>query len=234
MTKWPVATFINVATVMVGSLIGLVFYNILSDSIQQIIFQAIGLGTIVIGAKMMMKIPDNCLLLMILSLICGGIAGEISGLDDILFGLSERLKNSLSLDQEDFSKGLITAFILFCVGSMTIVGAIEEGINGNRELLLTKSTLDGFSSIGLAASFGIGVMFSVIPMLVFQGGLTMLAGSLKKHLSQTLIDLISSIGGVLIIGISVDILGLGEINLINLLPSLLLVGPFYWIKKKWL
>ena len=117
---------------------------------------------------------------------------------------------------------------------MTIVGAIEEGLNQNRELLIIKSTLDGFSSIALAASFGIGVLFSVIPLLIFQGGLTLGSKKLIYLFDQTTIDVLSSIGGILIIGIAINILGLGQINLENLLPSLLLSVFLVKANQKWI
>jgi len=233
MKNLPIGTLINVATVVVGSLLGLLLQQIFTENIENIVFQAIGLGTILIGLKMALKLPDGYLLVVIFSLILGGIFGELIHLDDWMLGLSEKLKTSLGLTESRFSEGLITAFLLFCIGSMTIVGAIEEGLNQNRELLIVKSTLDGFSSIALAASFGIGVLFSVIPLFLFQGGLTLGSKKLIRIFDQTTIDVLSSIGGILILGISINILGLGKINLENLLPSLLLSIFLVKANQKW-
>lgn len=233
MKNLPIGTFINVATVVVGSLLGLLLQQIFTESIEKIVFQAIGLGTILIGLKMALKLPDGYMLVIIFSLILGGICGELVHLDEWIYGLSEKLKHGLGFTESRFSEGLITAFLLFCIGSMTIVGAIEEGLNRNRELLIVKSTLDGFSSIALAASFGIGVMFSVIPLLLFQGGITLGSKKLARLFDQTTIDVLSSIGGILIIGISINILGLGKINLENLLPSLLLCIILVKANQKW-
>ncbi len=233
MKNLPIGTLINVVTVAVGSLLGLLLQQIFTDEIEKIVFQAIGLGTILIGLKMALKLPDGYMLVVIFSMILGGIFGELIHLDDWMFGLSEKLKNSLGFTESKFSEGLITAFLLFCIGSMTIVGAIEEGLNQNKELLIIKSTLDGFSSIALAASFGIGVLFSIIPLLLFQGGLTLGSKKMSSVFDQTTIDVLSSIGGILIIGISINILGLGKINLENLLPSLLLSIILVKANQKW-
>ena len=233
MKNLPIGTLINVTTVAVGSLLGLLLQQFFTADIEQIVFQAIGLGTILIGLKMALKLPDGYMLVIIFSLILGGVFGELINLDDWMVGLSENLKDSLGLTESRFSEGLITAFLLFCIGSMTIVGAIEEGLNQNRELLIVKSTLDGFSSIALAASFGIGVLFSVVPLLLFQGGLTLGSKKLTRVFDQTTIDVLSSLGGILIIGISINILGLGKINLENLLPSLVLSILLVKANQKW-
>lgn len=234
MKSLPIGTFINVGTVIIGSTIGLLLQQIFTEDIEAIVFQAIGLGTILIGLKMALRLPDGYMLVIIFSLILGGIFGELINLDDWILGLSERLRSSLDIQESRFSEGLITAFLLFCIGSMTIVGAIEEGLNQNRELLIIKSTLDGFSSIALTASFGIGVVFSVIPMLIFQGGITLGSKRLSYFFDQTTIDVLSSIGGVLIIGIAINILGMGSINLENLLPSLVLSVFLVKANQKWL
>jgi len=222
MKNLPLGTLLNVATVTVGSLIGLALQQIFSAGMGQIVFQALGLGTILIGIKMALRLPDGYMLVVIFSLVLGGLLGELIHLDDLIADLSERLKSMSGSTESKFSEGLITAFLLFCIGSMTFVGAIEEGLNQKRDLLVVKSTLDGFSSIALAASFGIGVLFSVIPMMIFQGGLTLSANRLKSVFDVKTLDVLSSVGGVLILGISINILGLGKINLENLLPALLI------------
>lgn len=222
MKNLPLGTIINVGTIVVGSLLGLFLKQFFTEGMEAIIFQALGLGTILIGLKMSLKLPDGYMLICIFSLVLGGIFGELVHLDEVVLGLSEGLKSLSGSSDSSFSEGLITAFLLFCIGSMTIVGAIEEGLNQKRELLIVKSTLDGFSSIALAATLGIGVLFSIVPLLIFQGGLTLSARKLKPIFDQTTIDVLSSVGGILIIGISINLLKLGSINLENLLPSLVL------------
>lgn len=218
----PTGTLINTVAIVLGSLLGLFLKQFFTEGMEMIIFQALGLGTILIGLKMSLKLPDGYMLVCIFSLVLGGIVGELIHLDDIILSLSDSLKSVSGSSDASFSEGLITAFLLFCIGSMTIVGAIEEGLNDNRELLIVKSTLDGFSSIALAATLGVGVLFSVIPLLIFQGGLTLSAKRLKPVFDKTTIDVLSSVGGILIIGISINLLKLGQINLENLLPSLVI------------
>ncbi len=202
----PLGTLINVATVIIGSLLGLFLKQFFTEGMESIIFQALGLGTILIGLKMALKLPDGYMLICIFSLVLGGIVGELIHLDQFILSLSQWLKTFAGSSDSNFSEGLITAFLLFCIGSMTIVGAIEEGLNQKRELLIVKSTLDGFSSIALAATLGIGVLFSVIPLLIFQGGLTLSATRLKGLFDQITLDMISTVGGILIIGISINLL----------------------------
>ncbi|MBK9255131.1 MAG: DUF554 domain-containing protein [Saprospiraceae bacterium] len=231
-SNWPLGTFINMFTVAVGSIIGVTLQQLFPPEIQNIVFQAVGLGTILIGIKMALRLPDGYMLIFIFSLITGGIMGQLLGIDIILNDLSESLKRLISNNDGRFSEGLITAFLLFCIGSMTIVGALEEGLENKRELLYVKSALDGFTSIALASTYGIGVLFSIIPMFIFQGGITILASRLRTILNKNVVDAISSVGGILILGISVNLLNLGKINLENLLPSLLMVVIFVRILKR--
>ena len=221
--QWPIATFVNMLSVVVGSILGLLLQSVFTEDIQGIVFQAIGLGTILIGLKMALRLPDGYMLIFIFALILGGIFGEVMGLAEWMSSLSDQLKSFVGASDSNFTEGLITAFLLFCIGSMTIVGALEEGLSKNRSLIYVKSTLDGFTAIALTASFGIGVLFSIIPMLIFQGGITVLAVKLKPIFDQITLDLVSAVGGILIIGISINMLQLGEITLENLLPSILVV-----------
>ena len=224
--QWPIATFVNMLAVAVGSILGLLLQSVFTEDIQGIVFQAIGLGTILIGLKMALRLPDGYMLIFIFALILGGILGEVIGLAEWMSSLSDQLKLFVGASDSNFTEGLITAFLLFCIGSMTIVGALEEGLSKNRSLIYVKSTLDGFTAIALTASFGIGVLFSIIPMLIFQGGITVLAVKLKPIFDQKTLDLVSAVGGILIIGISINMLQLGEITLENLLPSLLVAIIF--------
>jgi len=229
----PIGTFINMGTVTVGSLLGLYLQGIFPENIHAIIFQAIGLATLVLGMMMSLKVPEGFLLNFIFSLILGGVIGELIGLQEILQNLGDTLKTTLNLSGGNFTEGLITAFLLFCIGSMTFVGAIEEGLEGKRDLLMVKSTLDGITSIAFASTYGIGVLFSIVPMLLFQGGITMLAGQLKSFFTPTMVAQISAVGGALILGIGINILQLGQINVENLLPGLLVTIPITLLQQKW-
>ena len=224
----PIGTFINMAAVAAGSLLGLWLQQLFPANVEVIIFQAIGLGTLVLGVKMALKVPEGHLLVFIFSLILGGIIGELLQVEAALEQFGESLKALVQVSDSSFTEGLITAFLLYCIGSMTIVGAIDEGLRGHRELLMIKSTLDGVSSIAFAATYGIGVLFSIVPMLILQGGITLLARQMQAFFTNIIIDQLSAVGGALIIAISIRLLNLGEVNIENLLPALVLAVAMSW------
>jgi uncharacterized protein len=235
-SRLPLGTLFNVLTVIVGSLIGLLLQHVFTPNMQEIVFQAVGLGTVLIALKMMWRLPEGKMLIFLFALILGGLTGEIIGLETFFENISNYVKSLIGNRDSSFSEGLITAFLLYCVGSMTIVGSIEEGISGKRDLLVVKSVLDGFSSIALASTYGVGVAFSVIPLFIFQGSLTVLAKKGKTFFDPVTVDVISAIGGALIFGIAINLLKIGDIRVENLLPALVVgvvmvkVSP--WIKGK--
>jgi hypothetical protein len=217
----PIGTFVNIATVIVGSGIGLFIREKLPEKYKKIIFQGIGLFTIALGLSMVLPIPNP--LIIIFSVLIGGLIGVFLNIEERLDNLSTVIKKKLKLKDSQFNEGLITAFLIFCIGSMTILGAINEGIKGDNSLLITKSVLDGFTSIALSSTFGIGVMFSAIPMLIFQGGLTVLASFLGDFFTESLIQYMACTGGILIVGIGINLLEIKKISVLNLLPSLVIV-----------
>lgn len=219
-SRLPLGTLFNVLTVIVGSLIGLLLQHVFTPNMQGIVFQAVGLGTVLIALKMMWRLPEGKMLIFLFALILGGLTGEIIGLDTFFENISNAVKSLIGNQDSAFSEGLITAFLLYCVGSMTIVGSIEEGISGKRDLLVVKSVLDGFSSIALASTYGVGVAFSVIPLFIFQGSLTVLAKKGKTFFDPVTVDVLSAIGGALIFGIAINLLNIGNIRVENLLPAL--------------
>ena len=229
MNRLPVGTFINMVTVIIGSLIGLMLQQVFPESIQSIVFQAVGLGVLIIGIQMSLKVQEGMLVIFIFSLIIGGIIGEAIGVKDFLDGCEVWMKTNFKMGEPRFSEGLIAAFILFCASPMTIVGAIEEGVQNKRELLLVKSALDGITALALASSYGgIGVLLSVIPMLIIQGGLTMLAVKAKPLFNKNTMAQISAVGGVLLIALSIKILELAEFFVANLLPALVVCVLLMW------
>ena len=151
--------------------------------------------------------------------------------ESFLDGCQSWIEGNFQLRKSQSTEGLITAFILFCASSLTIVGAIEEGMQGKRQLLMVKSALDGITSIALASSYGLAILLSVIPMLIIQGGLTLLAGKVKSLFNTNIIAVVSAVGGALIVAVSFKILGLGDFRMANLLPSLLVVVFLTWIHR---
>jgi len=216
-----IGTFVNFGAVIIGSTIGLIIHRNLPKRYVQLVFQIMGLFTLVLGFKMALE--GQQLLIMIFSLILGGLLGEVLKIEDWINSLGDRVKRLTKSKNDSFGEGLITAFLLFCVGSMTILGAIEEGMGGNPELLLIKSLMDGISSIALTVAFGIGVLFSAIPLLIFQGGLTLLAAQAGEFIDPVVITEVTAVGGVILIGLGINLLEIKKIKVVNLLPAMLIV-----------
>ena len=216
-----IGTLVNFGAVIIGSTIGLIIHRNLPKRYVQLVFQIMGLFTLVLGFKMALE--GQQLLVMIFSLILGGLLGEVLKIEDWINSLGDRVKRLTKSKNDSFSEGLITAFLLFCVGSMTILGAIEEGMGGKPELLLIKSLMDGISSIALTVAFGIGVLFSAIPLLIFQGGLTLLAAQAGEFMDPIIITEVTAVGGVILIGLGINLLEIKKIKVVNLLPAMLIV-----------
>lgn len=211
-------TFVNIGAVLVGSTVGLLFHRRLPEKIVTIVFQAIGLFTLFLGFTMATKTANY--LILIFSLVAGSMIGQWLTLDHALDRFSQRLKDRLGLQNDKFSEGLVTAFLLFCMGSMTILGAFEEGMGNPPNLLYAKSILDGFASIALAAGLGVGVAFSTIPLLLYQGGLTLFAGWLGEFFRDVVLNEMTAVGGLMLIGLGINILEIKSLKVINMLPGL--------------
>jgi len=224
-----IGTLINVSTVIVGTAIGMLLKSKLPDKLIKTVFQAIGLFTLALGVMMSLKI--NNFLVVVFSLVLGAIIGELIDLEASMTKFSDSLKKKVKVGGERFSEGLLTAFLLFCMGSMTILGAFDEGMKGDTTLLITKSVMDGFAAIALSSALGIGVGFSIVPLLIYQGGLTIFAGYLGEFFSETMINEMTAVGGILLIGLGINILEIKKMKIFNILPALLLVVFFTWLKQ---
>lgn len=217
----PIGSLVNAGAVIVGSALGLLLRSRFPEKIKVIIFQAIGLSTLVLGMEMALQTGN--FLVLIFSLILGGIVGELVQLERALERLGERLKARINAGDERFTEGLVTAFLIFCIGSMTFVGALNEGLSGDRTLIFTKALLDGFTSIALASVYGLGVIFSALPLLLIQGGISLLARQFQDFFTPLLINELTAVGGVLILGIGISLLEIKRLRTTNLLPALLVV-----------
>ncbi len=220
-------TLVNAGAVILGGTIGLFLKKSMPERITTIYFQAVGLFTLAIGITMVVKM-DN-ILIVVGSIALGSLIGEWINLEKKTEIFSEFLKIKLRIGNEKFSEGLITAFLLFCIGSMTIVGAIDEGVRGSHELLFTKSFMDFFSALLLASAFGIGVVFSSVPLLIFQGLITLVALVASSFFTPAIIQGLTSVGGILLIGLGINILEIKKLRVMNMLPSLLVVVWLLWI-----
>ena len=214
-----IGTLVNTGAVVVGSAIGLAAGARLPGHIKTILMQALGLAVVVIGLRMALK-ADHALLA-IACLLLGGVTGELLRIEQRLDGLAETLRQKLRSSSERFVEGFVTATLLYLTGAMTIVGSIQDGTVGDPSVLLIKSLLDGVASVALASSLGIGVMFSALPVLVVQGGITLLAGYLAFLSQPAVLDAVNATGGLLILGIGINLLEIGRIHVGNLLPALL-------------
>jgi uncharacterized membrane protein YqgA involved in biofilm formation len=224
-----IGTIVNTLAVAAGGTLGLLLNKSLHPRFKEIYFQATGLFTIVIGITMVKDMQQ--IILVVASVAIGALIGEWMQLEMLLNRLSDKLKSRLRVGNEKFSEGLVTSFILFCIGAMTIVGAIDEGVGRSSEVLLTKSLMDGFSAILLASAYGVGVIFSSVPLFVFQGSITLLAMYAASFFSPEIIQGLSSVGGILLIGLGINILEIRKLRIVNLLPALLLVVIFIWLSS---
>jgi len=217
-------TIVNVIAIFLGCSVGFILKGKFPENIGKIVMQALGLASLLIGIQMALK--TNNILLLIFSLVIGGIIGEIMGIEEGLerFGERVKLKFKSNTTSEKFVEGFVTASLLYCVGSMAIMGALKEGISGNPDILYTKSLLDGLTSIAFTAAMGIGVLFSVIPVFLYQGGITMLARLIKDFLSPEVINEMTAVGGILILGIGFELLKIKKIKIGNLLPAILIAA----------
>ena len=236
MSKLPIGTFINMAAVLIGSLIGLLLHQFVPDiqhDVSLITEQALGIGILILGIQMSLKIKDEMMLLFIISLILGGILGEWLGLKEMLELWKEWFELNFTMGQERFSTGLIAAFVLFCASPITIVGAIEEGIQNKRELLIVKSIFDAIMAIVLTSTYGgIGIMFSILPMLLIQGGITMIAGKVKSVFTKSIISQISAVGGAMLIALALKVLVIDDLKVASLIPAFLVVLVMNWLYGK--
>jgi len=222
-----IGTLVNIVAILVGGTLGLFLNKRLPQRFINIFFQVIGLFTLFLGISMALETTH--VLHMIMALVIGALVGEALQLQKGAEQISGFLKSKLNIGNEKFTEGLLTAFLLYCIGSLTILGAIEEGVGEPPKLLYIKSLMDGVSSIALASGLGIGVLFSVVPLFIFQGGITLFASWFGDFFPEIMIIEMSAVGGILLIGMSITILNIKKINVLNMLPSLGVVILLLWL-----
>ncbi len=219
-----IAVLINGITVVTGSIIGLFLHKNLREDIKKVVFISSGMISVVIGMQMAFK--TNRILYVVIALFAGGIAGTLLDIEGWILSFGGFLEKHFTRGTEDkstFAKGFLNASVLFCVGAMTILGAFQAGAEHNYDLLLMKSIMDGFMAIMFSAAMGIGVIFSVITILLYEGGLVLAASFLGPILGPAGMAEISGLGGILVIMIGLNLLKLKEIKTANFLPGLVFV-----------
>ena len=232
-----IGTFVNVAAIVVGSIAGLLLKRGIPERVNAAIIKAEGIAIFVIGLNGVLtamlfigaggRLEADGALLLLTSLIIGCLIGEGIKIEDRLTGLGDALERKLKAS--NLSRGFITAMLLYVVGAMAIVGSLNDGLTGDTTVLFMKSLLDGITSVVLAASLGAGVIFSTIPVFVYQGAITMLARLIAPYISDEPIRLISMVGYAMVMAIGLNFIADTKIRVANLLPAFIVPILYYYI-----
>ncbi|MDR2693421.1 MAG: DUF554 domain-containing protein [Chitinispirillales bacterium] len=230
-------TIINAVAVVVGSLAGLVLPR-MPERMREVVMQGLGLAILFVGLSMGLKTQN--FILVIISLALGGVAGSLLRLDELLDWAGRRLEAAVKKaggESGGIAEGFVSATLLFCVGAMAVIGAIEGALRGDHTILYTKSLLDGISSMLLTAALGIGVIFSAAALLIYQGSIALSAKYITSFLSAAELDMVvtevSAVGGVLVAAIGLGVLNVRKVNVVNLLPSIFVIAGLALINSKW-
>jgi len=225
-------TFLNIATVIIGGIIGLIFGARIPDKLKATVISGMGLFVAGMGLQMFLKTENP--LIVLGSLLIGTIRGEWWKIEDGLHNLGGFLEQRFSRAENDesnkFVRGFLTASLLFCVGPLTILGSIQDGLTGDYNLLAVKSVLDGFASLAFASTLGVGVIFSTIIILVYQGGISLLAGQLDAIVTPSMMNELTATGGVILLGLAISsLLEIKKISVGNMLPALGVAPLVVWV-----
>lgn len=234
-------TLVNTGAVIAGGIAGTLLRSGIPEKYKKTVMQAIGLSVMFIGIsgtiKEMLviaagnKLDRQFIMLMIFSLVIGGLAGEFLKIEKRLENIGVWFQSKIPARGGAFAEGFVTASLVYCVGAMAIVGSLEDGLSGNPSTLYAKAILDGVSAVVFAATMGIGVAFSAIPVLAYQGAITLLAGVVKPWLNDMVISQMSLVGGILIFAIGINLLELKKINVGNLLPAVFIPVLYFILKS---
>ena len=214
----------NSLAVLFGGSLGLFIGKFIPEKLQSTIFNAMGLFILYVGINMSLSTKNSVAVL--LALVLGAVTGALLGLEDKLNSLGDVLKAKIHSSDSGFTQGFVSATLIFCMGSMAIIGAFNDGLRHDPELLITKGIMDGISSVLFAGSMGIGVVFSIIPMFIYQGALTLLAVWAEPFITPDMFANISGIGGLMIMGIGLNFLKITRLKLGDMLPGLIYVVLF--------
>ncbi|WP_290597173.1 MULTISPECIES: DUF554 domain-containing protein [unclassified Archaeoglobus] len=213
-----VGTLINAATIVIASIAGILVGSRMKDEVRKALMNVLGLPVLLIGISMGLKTEN--VLIPTLSIVAGTIAGELIGIERWLENFGVRVERRFGRGK--FSEGFVGATLLYCVGPMAILGPIQEGLTGDISVLLAKSMLDGVASIALASALGIGVAFSSVSVLLYQGFFAVLASELSRVVTESMINELTATGGLLIMGIGINLLELKKLRVGNMLPALVI------------
>lgn len=225
-----IATVVNVIAIIAGAITGIIVRGRFDKRMQEITSQATGLAVLFVGIagvldKMLFE-PYNSVLFAV-SLVLGGIAGSVIDIEEKMKKAGDLIESKLKGSEGSISRSFVAASILYCTGSMAIIGSIESGINHNYSILFTKSVLDGVYAVVFASTMGIGVVFAAVSVFVYQGLITLMAGFVEPYMTGDIMREVSIVGGILITGLGIDMLGIRKINVANLLPAVLVPVVYY-------
>lgn len=218
-------TIVNVAAIAAGCLIGRWAGSFLSARMRQTLMVGLGLAVLLIGLQLALQ--SRQLMIVIGSLIFGGLIGEVIGIEKRLEEFGQRLQQRFR-GVGTIAEGFVTASLLYCVGAMAIMGSLQDGMGGKPTILYAKAALDGVASIALASTLGIGVLFSVVPLFLYQGAITLLAELASSILTDAVVTEMNAVGGLLILAIAIDLMGIKRLPVGNLLPSVFVVIGLLW------
>jgi len=231
-------TWINAATVLLGTTLGLLLRGRLPVRMQQVITQGLGLITLFIGVTMAGSLTQakggqvDGVILGLLAIVIGGLLGEWWRLEEGLTAIGDWLKRRFK-GKGSFTEGFVAASLLFCIGPLTLIGALNNGLTGDNTLLTIKAAMDGLASIALTSSYGIGAGFSVLVILLYQGSISLVAGGLAQTIPDPAtapsVLLLTGVGGLMILGLGLNLLEVTRIRVASLLPALLLTPILYWL-----
>ena len=226
-------TFINVAAILIGGTIGLIFGARIPERFKNTVIAGMGLFTAALGLQMFFESKNS--LIVLGALIIGAMLGEWIGIEDWLQSFGQTLEKRFSKDSETgagskFVRGFMVASLLYCIGPIAILGSIQDGLTGDYKLLAVKSTLDGFASIAFASTLGVGVMFSSLIILVYQGGISLLAGQFNAIVTDPMMNEMTATGGVILLGLAIsNLLEIKKIRVGNFLPALAVAPLIVWV-----
>ncbi|MGJ9459182.1 DUF554 domain-containing protein [Oceanobacillus sp. CF4.6] len=225
-------TLINGLLIIIGSILGL-FFTKIPERYKETVMQGIGLAVVLIGLQM--AFVTEQIIILLLSLLSGAIIGELIRLEEGLNRLGQWIGSKFTSSGSEFSvaQGFITATLIFCIGAMAIIGALDSGIRGDHEVLITKGVIDGFAALVLTTTLGFGVILSVIPVVLYQGAIALLATQIEKWIPESFLNgmivELTAVGGLLIVAIGLNLLKITQIRIGNLLPAIATVGCIYYI-----
>ena len=218
-------TLFNAAAIVVGGAVGLIAGRFIPEKAYKLVFQCLGLFCFYLGFSMAGKAQG--VLVVMFALLTGAVTGVLLDIDGVLTRMGDSLKRRVGGDKAgNFTQAFLTTSILYCVGSMAVIGAIEDGLSGKPSLLLVKGCMDGAASILFAASMGIGVLFSALPLLIYQGSLTFAAQWLNAHITAPMLDNLSGLGGLIVMAVGLNLLEVADIKTSNILPGVAFVLLF--------